>query len=227
MNIKSIGLVCGLLASVCGGASATTVTYTFTGSVNLIQNAVDPFSGVALGDSWTSVFVFDTTKGTYSGDNTSPFFIFGGFAFGNDSPLVSASVTINGISLNTTTESAQATGTNISGEGHIFATGQSNDHITGGGLEALLSTFTTDPLSPTSVLGSQLTASGGGNAAFDISDPVTGNGSTSIQAFLTNMTISASADAVPGPTVGGGASSFALAALFLGWFVRRRGHQRV
>jgi hypothetical protein len=32
-------------------------------------------------------------------------------------------------------------------------------------------------------------------------------------------------DAVPGPTVGAGASSFALAALFLGWFVRRRGNQ--
>jgi hypothetical protein len=28
--------------------------------------------------------------------------------------------------------------------------------------------------------------------------------------------------AVPGPTVGGGAASFALAALFLGWLVRRR-----
>ena len=33
--------------------------------------------------------------------------------------------------------------------------------------------------------------------------------------------------AVPGPTVGAGASSFALAALFLGWLVRRRGHQMV
>lgn len=32
---------------------------------------------------------------------------------------------------------------------------------------------------------------------------------------------------VPGPTVGAGASSFALAALFLGWLVRRRGHQLV
>jgi hypothetical protein len=29
---------------------------------------------------------------------------------------------------------------------------------------------------------------------------------------------------VPGPTVGAGASGFAFAALFLGWFVRRRGH---
>jgi len=33
--------------------------------------------------------------------------------------------------------------------------------------------------------------------------------------------------AVPGPTVGAGASSFALAALFLGWLVRRRGHVAV
>jgi len=33
--------------------------------------------------------------------------------------------------------------------------------------------------------------------------------------------------AVPGPTVGAGASSFPLAALFLGWLVRRRGHQTV
>jgi hypothetical protein len=33
--------------------------------------------------------------------------------------------------------------------------------------------------------------------------------------------------AVPGPTVGAGASSFALATLFLGWLVRRRGHQMV
>ena len=32
---------------------------------------------------------------------------------------------------------------------------------------------------------------------------------------------------VPGPTVGAGASSFALAALFLGWLVRRRRHQMV
>jgi hypothetical protein len=30
---------------------------------------------------------------------------------------------------------------------------------------------------------------------------------------------------VPGPTVGAGASSFAIAALFLGWLVRRRGSQ--
>jgi hypothetical protein len=30
---------------------------------------------------------------------------------------------------------------------------------------------------------------------------------------------------VPGPTVGTGASSFALAALFLGWFLRRRVHR--
>ena len=32
---------------------------------------------------------------------------------------------------------------------------------------------------------------------------------------------------VPGPTVGAGASSFGLAALFLGWLVRRRRHQMV
>jgi hypothetical protein len=32
---------------------------------------------------------------------------------------------------------------------------------------------------------------------------------------------------VPGPTVGAGASSFALAALLLGWLARRRGHQLV
>ncbi len=32
---------------------------------------------------------------------------------------------------------------------------------------------------------------------------------------------------VPGPTVGTGASSFALAALFLGWLARRRGHHGV
>jgi hypothetical protein len=35
------------------------------------------------------------------------------------------------------------------------------------------------------------------------------------------------ASPVPGPTVGAGASSFVLAALFLGWFVRRRAHQLV
>jgi hypothetical protein len=34
-------------------------------------------------------------------------------------------------------------------------------------------------------------------------------------------------DAVPGPTVGAGTSSFALAALFLGWLARRRPHQPV
>ena len=33
------------------------------------------------------------------------------------------------------------------------------------------------------------------------------------------------AASVPGPTVGAGASSFALAALFLGWLARRRGNQ--
>lgn len=42
-----------------------------------------------------------------------------------------------------------------------------------------------------------------------------------------NQVIASSAAAVPGPTVGAGASSFALAALFLGWLVRRRGHQMV
>ena len=198
MNIKSIGLICGLLASVCSGASATTITYTFTGAVDSILSAVDPFGGVALGDSWTSVFVFDTTKGTYSGDNTLPFFVFGGFGFSNDSPLISASVTINGISRNTTTETAQATGTNFSsGEGDIFASAHSNDHITAAPLELLSSTFVTDPLSSTSILGSPFSASGGGNGAFDLFDPVTGNATSSIQASLTNVTISSS---VPEPS---------------------------
>jgi hypothetical protein len=39
--------------------------------------------------------------------------------------------------------------------------------------------------------------------------------------------LSFSAAAVPGPTVGAGTSSFALAALFLGWLVRGRGQQMV
>jgi hypothetical protein len=39
------------------------------------------------------------------------------------------------------------------------------------------------------------------------------------------LVISEFTAAVPGPTVGTGASSFALAALFLGWLVRRRAHQ--
>jgi hypothetical protein len=38
--------------------------------------------------------------------------------------------------------------------------------------------------------------------------------------FTDTVTIPA---AVPGPEVGAGASSFALSALLLGWFVRRRG----
>jgi hypothetical protein len=46
-------------------------------------------------------------------------------------------------------------------------------------------------------------------------------GSTGERITLTGTGISA----VPGPTVGAGASSFALTALFLGWLVRRRGHQ--
>jgi hypothetical protein len=40
-------------------------------------------------------------------------------------------------------------------------------------------------------------------------------------------TINVGAVAVPGPTAGAGALSFALAALFLGGLVRRRGHQMV
>jgi hypothetical protein len=43
----------------------------------------------------------------------------------------------------------------------------------------------------------------------------------------TEEVITITAAAVPGPTVGAGASSFALAALFLGWFMRRRTHQQV
>jgi hypothetical protein len=39
--------------------------------------------------------------------------------------------------------------------------------------------------------------------------------------LITSGTITA----VPGPTVGAGASSFALAAIFLGWLMRRRGQQ--
>jgi hypothetical protein len=42
---------------------------------------------------------------------------------------------------------------------------------------------------------------------------------------LVNSSVSISAAAVPGPTVGAGGSSFALAALFLGWLMRRRGTQ--
>jgi hypothetical protein len=46
--------------------------------------------------------------------------------------------------------------------------------------------------------------------------------STGAETFGTGTLTAA---AVPGPTVGAGASSFAMAALFLGWFVRRRAHQ--
>ena len=47
-----------------------------------------------------------------------------------------------------------------------------------------------------------------------------GNGSAVV---AIDMTVTPAA--VPGPIVGAGGSSFALAALFLGWFVRRRGQQ--
>lgn len=46
-------------------------------------------------------------------------------------------------------------------------------------------------------------------------------GNVEISSVVATITPSA----VPGPTVGGGASSLALAALFLGWLIRRRSNQ--
>jgi hypothetical protein len=54
--------------------------------------------------------------------------------------------------------------------------------------------------------------------------PNTGQSESSLDNFTFEIVPAA---AVPGPTAGTGASSFVLAALFLGWFVRRRAHQLV
>jgi len=62
------------------------------------------------------------------------------------------------------------------------------------------------------------TTTGGALSFADLS-----GGDGNIGNILDNVSVST----VPGPTVGAGASSFALAALFLGWLVRRRGHQPV
>lgn len=58
-------------------------------------------------------------------------------------------------------------------------------------------------------------------------DISTGLGSSYTAGIDATFTMIQAPSAVPGPTVGAGASSFVLAALLLGWLVRRRGHQMV
>jgi len=94
MRFRTLALC---LAALCGSpAKAEIITATFTGTVSLAINPTGLFSGVAPGDSWKSVYVFNSNEG-YTYHNAYVTELSGGSYDGVPSPLVSATLSINGI----------------------------------------------------------------------------------------------------------------------------------
>jgi hypothetical protein len=99
MNIRLIGAAITLALS--GPAStsafAAIVTETYTGTVSGADTA-DYFGGGSLNSTFKATYEFDTTTpGATYVDNGTRFDIYGGSLFGNASPVVAASLTINGL----------------------------------------------------------------------------------------------------------------------------------
>lgn len=93
--MKWIGLIASLVAGgVASGASATTITEVFTGTVSQLSGNDTLFGGtVSVGDQFTATYVFDTSLG----QQTSSTGMFG--LQGSPSPLTSVSLSIGGTSL--------------------------------------------------------------------------------------------------------------------------------
>lgn len=87
------------LAALCGNpVKAEIITATFTGAVSLVINPTGMFSRVAPGNSWKSVYVFNSNEG-YTYRNAHVAELSGGSYDGVPSPLVSATLSINGITV--------------------------------------------------------------------------------------------------------------------------------
>jgi len=79
-------------------ASATIVDVTYTGTIYNFSDQTGVFGATTRGDPYVAHYVFDTTKGfVYSSSNYN--YAYGGTYFGAPSPLISASVTINGLTV--------------------------------------------------------------------------------------------------------------------------------
>jgi len=199
-------------------ACATIVDVTYTGTV------VD---GTFAGQSYTAAYVFDTADSTAVQNirSLTNNYVYGGTGYGSQytNPLLSAVLTIGS---NSTAISGNWDGwiygynSGTSAEQYHYASDSSNylvNYIYRNSNSSIPATIET-PFTYTLQLGD---GSGGGFCA-DF-----GSGQTCGDLSPQSITETLDVRAVPGPTVGAGASSFALAALFLGWLVRRRGHQTV
>lgn len=110
MNIKSICLTAGLACTTLGvlyatSASASILDVTYTGTVSSGADSGNAF-GLAgtniVGDSYVAYYRVDTSlPGTpgYSGTAIDQNFTYGGSNFGNTSPILNSTVTINGVTV--------------------------------------------------------------------------------------------------------------------------------
>jgi hypothetical protein len=150
----------------------------YTGTVNGIVNPQGALLGVKIGDTWVSTFYFDLNKGQ-SFSTSDTFAVFGGTVFGPggpESPLISAFVTIGGITVfEGGSYAAAARAFNFSGSSaenaQIFATSTSTTD----------STLTAGPgIIPLSLTPGFFTGTGSGQLAVDAED---------ITANLTSVTL--------------------------------------
>ena len=219
-TVAAIGV---LVATSTIGSADVYMTANFSGNLGSAGNIQPPFnasgSGFGPGDPITGSFVFDVNK--IPGAGVTNVFMSTFPDIGIIPNATAFQFNLDGISFNAgdnlTTEgplaiqysNGQFNGFTFVGD---FAFGSSEYQLRIGGqnisvklLDGVPNVF--DPHGfPT---GNSLM-----NATLNIGDV----NLTNVQAFDPTA-------AVPGPTLGAGASSFALAALFLGWIVRRRRHQ--
>jgi hypothetical protein len=106
MNIKSIGLTGGFVCTILGALYPTTspaaiVDVTYTGTVSSGADSANAF-GLAganiVGDSYVAYYRIDTSAGT-STTSATVNQTFGGSGVGTTSPILTSSVTINGVTV--------------------------------------------------------------------------------------------------------------------------------
>jgi hypothetical protein len=104
--MRSTAIALGLAALISStAAKAELITVTFTGTFNggfgNIFSPVIPFNipqnRSLFNQPWQSTFVFDTTKGAITSTGPAETTLYGGASYGISSPLVSASMTLNGV----------------------------------------------------------------------------------------------------------------------------------
>lgn len=218
-------LVASIIAMSCVGAARATIfevtysgsTFTPAGTDASFDNQ-NLFGGGNLANKVISVtFTYDTSlaaiqNNTIQGNNaiagavTEVEITIGGISKAIFLPISASRILNFNDNLDSSRAQAEATtnGFNI--------TTQLAENILGSATGAFIPRSLTTPYSFTA-------ADGVGTGFFRFTD----DGGIVTQALFTPTQVSmAEVAAVPGPTVGAGASSFALAALLLGWLVRRR-----